>query len=102
MTLDGMRRQSVDLIMPEGALGFNDLGIDTKLTAIEDVAERWLVRFRKMSVFVEDGEIITPALTVGLRESPRPCVPWRSFRAQYSGSRHFSSLTAPWSGLCRR
>jgi len=58
MTLDGMRRQSVDLVMPEGAPGFADLGMTKKLTAIEEIAERYLVRFRKMSVFVEEGEVI--------------------------------------------
>ena len=57
ISLDGLRRQSVDLVMPEGASGFEDLGIN-KLTAVEDVAERYLVRFRKMSVFVEEGEVV--------------------------------------------
>lgn len=57
ISLDGLRRQSVDLVMPEGASGFEDLGIN-KLTAVEEVAERYLVRFRKMSVFVEEGEVI--------------------------------------------
>jgi len=59
MSLEGMRRQSVDLVQPESdVLTFDDLDIGKKLTAIEDVAERYLVRFRKMSVFVEDGEVI--------------------------------------------
>jgi len=58
MTLDQMRRQSVDLVKPEGTMGFEDLGMTKKLTAIEDVAERYLVRFRKMSVFVEEGEVV--------------------------------------------
>ena len=56
-TLDGLRRQSVDLVMPPDALGFDELGI-SKLTAIEDVAERYLVRFRKMSMFVDDNEVV--------------------------------------------
>mmetsp|Transcript_44366 Transcript_44366/g.88682 ORF Transcript_44366/g.88682 Transcript_44366/m.88682 type:complete len:343 (-) Transcript_44366:409-1437(-) len=58
MTLDGMRRQSVDIVKPEGTMGFEELGITNKLSSIEEVAERYLVRFRKMSVFVEEGEII--------------------------------------------
>jgi len=56
-TLDGLRRQSVDLVMPDSALGFDELGI-TKLTSIEEVAERYLVRFRKMSMFVDEGEVV--------------------------------------------
>lgn len=56
-SLDALKRQSVDLVQPEGALGFDELGI-SKLTAIEDVAERYLVRFRKMSMFVDDGEVV--------------------------------------------
>lgn len=56
-TLDGLRRQSVDLVMPEGAPGFEELGI-SNLTAVEDVAERYLVRFRKMSMFIEEDEVV--------------------------------------------
>lgn len=58
MTVDEMRRKSVDLVKPEGAMGFEELGITKKLTAIEDVAERYLIRFREMSHFVEDGEVV--------------------------------------------
>jgi NADH dehydrogenase (ubiquinone) 1 alpha subcomplex subunit 9 len=57
MTVDGFRRQSVDLVLPEGVMGFDELGID-KLTTVEDVGERYLVRFRKMSVFVDEGEVV--------------------------------------------
>ena len=57
MTLDGFRRQSVDLVQPANVMGFDELGM-SKLTSIEEVAERYLVRFRKMSVFVEDGEVV--------------------------------------------
>jgi len=53
MTADAMRRTSVDLVMPEGAPGFADLGI-TELTVLEDIALRYLVRFRQMSYMVDD------------------------------------------------
>ena len=56
-TLDGLRRQSVDLVATEGTLGFEELGM-TKLTTIEEVGDRYLVRFRKMSMFVDDGEVV--------------------------------------------
>lgn len=57
ITVDGFRRQSVDLVTDETALGFADIGM-TDLTAMEDVGERYLTRFRKMSVMIEDDEII--------------------------------------------
>jgi len=62
MSVDQLRRQSVDLCMPEGALGFADLGIDD-LVAIEDVAERYLTRFRKSSMFVEDDGVVNQPST---------------------------------------
>jgi len=58
-TLDGLRRQSVDLCATPGAMDFDELGI-SHLTAVEDVAERYLLRFREMSHFVDDGEVVNP------------------------------------------
>jgi len=56
-SLDVLKRQSVDLVMPEGALGFDELGI-TKLATVEEIAPRYLTRFRKMSMFVDEGEVV--------------------------------------------
>lgn len=58
MSVDVMRRQSVDLVMPQGAPGFAELGM-TDLVVMEDVAERYLVRFRQMSSMVNDDETVT-------------------------------------------
>ena len=38
--------ESVDLVMPDGALGLAALGVAAPV-AIEDVAERYLMRFKK-------------------------------------------------------
>jgi len=62
MTVDGLRRQSVDLCMPEGALGFADLGIDD-LVVMEEVAERYLMRFRKSSMFVDEDTVVNQPST---------------------------------------
>jgi len=40
-------------------MDFDELGI-SHLTAVEDVAERYLLRFREMSHFVDDGEVVNP------------------------------------------
>ena len=40
-------------------LSIDELGVES-LTAMEDVAGRYLVRFRKMSMFVDDGEVVNP------------------------------------------
>jgi NADH dehydrogenase (ubiquinone) 1 alpha subcomplex subunit 9 len=53
MTADAMRRTSVDLTMPEGALGLSDLGVTSPMV-LEDIALRYLVRFRQMSYMVDD------------------------------------------------
>lgn len=57
MTLDGMRRTTVDIVQPSGTLGFEELGM--RPTPMEDIADRYLVRFRKTSLFVEDGAVIS-------------------------------------------
>ena len=59
MTLDGLRRQSVDLVMPQGAMGFDEFGM-ADLTTMEEVAERYLIRFRKVSMFVDDDAVVNP------------------------------------------
>jgi NADH dehydrogenase (ubiquinone) 1 alpha subcomplex subunit 9 len=56
MTVDDLRLQSTDVVMPAGELGLADLGI-TSPSTMEDIGERYLVRFRKSSAFIErDGE----------------------------------------------
>jgi hypothetical protein len=57
LSADGMRRQSVDIVQPEGSPGFEELGI-TDLSSVEDIAERYLVRFRKMSMFIDDDTVV--------------------------------------------
>jgi len=57
LTLDQYRRQSVDLVQADGSLGFEELGI-TDLSTVEDIAERYLVRFRKMSMFIDNDEVV--------------------------------------------
>lgn len=55
MTVDSMKRASVDLTMAEGAVGFAELGMKTEdLVIMEEIAERYLVRFRQTSMMVED------------------------------------------------
>lgn len=52
-----MKRQSVDLVLPAGAdNGLAELGVDP--TPMEDIAERYLVRFRKSSMFIDEDEIV--------------------------------------------
>ena len=54
---DAMRRASVDLLMPEGAMGFEDLGMN-EITPLEDIGSRYLIRFRQMSAFVDDDSTV--------------------------------------------
>ena len=63
MTAEGMQRTSVDLLMPAGAPGFDELGIsESELSSLEDIGERYLIRFRKMSQFVDNDEVVkTPS-----------------------------------------
>ena len=57
MTADAMRRTSVDLTMPAGSPGFEEIGM-TDLVAMEDVCERYLIRFRQMSAMVDDDNTV--------------------------------------------
>jgi len=58
MTADAIRRTSVDITMPESAPGFAELGM-SDLATLEDIAPRYLIRFRQMSSFVEDdGSVV--------------------------------------------
>ena len=57
MHSDAMRRASVDLLMPEGAMGFEDLGM-SEITPLEDIGTRYLIRFRQMSAFVDDDSTV--------------------------------------------
>ena len=41
--------------MPEGAPGFAEIGM-TDLVAMEDIAERYLIRFRQTSNMVDEDE----------------------------------------------
>lgn len=50
-----VRRKGSDVIMPAGAPGFEEVGI-TETMVMEDLAERYLVRFRQMSEFVDEDE----------------------------------------------
>ena len=52
-----MRRTSVDLTMPAGSPGFEEIGM-TDLVAMEDVCERYLIRFRQMSAMVDDDNTV--------------------------------------------
>jgi len=46
--------QSLDLTMPEGALGLTDLGV--KPTAFDPLVERYLLAYRKESAFIDPSE----------------------------------------------
>ncbi|KAL3933709.1 MAG: hypothetical protein SGPRY_000168 [Prymnesium sp.] len=58
LTRDQLLRESVDIIRADGLTGFEEMGITP--TAIEDVAERYLIRFRKSSIMLdrENSKII--------------------------------------------
>ena len=54
LSAEGMKRLSYDNVLPAGAVdGFAELGIDD-ISSMEDIAERYLVRFRKSSMFIDD------------------------------------------------
>ena len=44
---------------PAGALGLKDLGVEEPVN-MEDRADRYLIRFRKPSMFQDEGEIVRP------------------------------------------
>mgnify|MGYP004346787887 CR=1 FL=1 len=45
-------------MLPEGAPGFDVLGMQDDLVQLEDIAERYLMRFRQMSALVEDDHTV--------------------------------------------
>ena len=58
MSAEMMKRQSVDLTLPAGSVnGFEELGIDD-ISSMEDIADRYLVRFKKSSAFVDDDDVV--------------------------------------------
>ena len=59
LTPDILRMQTVDTTMPAGALGLKDLGVEEPVN-MEDRADRYLIRFRKPSMFQDEGEIVRP------------------------------------------
>jgi len=59
LTPDILRMQTVDTTMPAGVLGLKDLGVEEPVN-MEDRADRYLIRFRKPSMFQDDGEIVRP------------------------------------------
>jgi len=61
MTTDGLKMQSTDTTMPKDAPGLAELGV-TDPSPIEDVAERYLLRFKKQSHFVDDLSARRPTI----------------------------------------
>ena len=57
LTPDILRMQTVDTTMPAGELGLSDLGVSESVP-MEDRADRYLMRFRKISQFVEEREVV--------------------------------------------
>lgn len=57
LTVDGLKLQGVETTQPAGAPGLAELGV-TEPVPIEDVAERYLLRFKKQSHFEDDGKVI--------------------------------------------
>ena len=58
LATDVRRRESVDIVRTGGGTGFEDMPVPA-LTAIEDVAERYLLRFRKSSMLIDDDKVIS-------------------------------------------
>jgi len=58
LSCDQLRRESVDIVRTDGATGFEDFGMTP--TAIEDIALRYLLRFRKTAMVTDTagGKII--------------------------------------------
>jgi len=57
LTVDMLKMQSIATTMPEGAPGLAELGVEEP-GLIEDIAERYLLRFKKLSHFIKDDEVI--------------------------------------------
>jgi len=56
LTVDGLRYQGSDVVRLGGGTGFEGLGI--RATPMEDIAERYLVRFRKNHLLIDDDNKI--------------------------------------------
>ena len=59
LTPDQLKMQTVDTTMPSDVLGIKDLGVEEPVN-MEDRADRYLIRFKKPSMFEDDKEIIRP------------------------------------------
>ena len=59
LTPDQLKMQTVDTTMPADVLGIKDLGVDEPVN-MEDRADRYLIRFKKPSMFEDEGEIVRP------------------------------------------
>ena len=63
MSLDmDVRRKASDVVMPPGAASFEEVGMAASdLMVMEDLADRYLLRFRKMSEFVdhENADVVS-------------------------------------------
>merc|ERR1712087_1017571 len=55
---DEVRLQGTDIVLPEGALGLEDLGVTP--SAMEEIAEHYLFMYKKSSPFIDDNKIYTP------------------------------------------
>jgi len=60
LSCDQLRRESVDIVRAGGGTGFEELGISPR--AVEDVAPRYLIRFRKAAILsdVVEGKVVNP------------------------------------------
>jgi len=56
MTVDGLKLQGCNIVSPDGKTGFEEMGLVP--TAMEDLVDRYLVRFRKKSLFVDENEVV--------------------------------------------
>jgi uncharacterized protein YbjT (DUF2867 family) len=59
LTPDILKMQTVETTMPADVLGIKDLGVEEPVN-MEDRADRYLIRFKKPSMFEDDKEIIRP------------------------------------------
>jgi NADH dehydrogenase (ubiquinone) 1 alpha subcomplex subunit 9 len=59
LTPDQLKMQTVDTTMPTDVLGIKDLGVEEPVN-MEDRADRYLIRFKKPSMFEDEGEIVRP------------------------------------------
>ena len=59
LTPDQLKMQTVDTTMPADVLGIKDLGVEEPVN-MEDRADRYLIRFKKPSMFEDEGEIVRP------------------------------------------